>query len=261
MFDRHKRDLMSDLRGMPRNTTIRKINDMIQRTKEVKVHAHLVGYLFDETPKMFGKSKKMKKLKEDVPGVFFAVQKKYNFIQGDFPNIEQFEEKLAQFDDFRKDFCTLDENLLHAMEETIKTSLPRLLAQLPTIPRDDDDEGKASGNPFDDDYVSAGTWLVDKVKKEEYDTMYYQLRGADGSGVPGGECVAVFKAKSKGMSQKELHKVWDLADNKKKGKLDHEQFAVAMFLIEAALAGHPIPEKLPAALLPPSQRVWDDVMK
>ena len=45
------------------------------------------------------------------------------------------------------------------------------------------------------------------------------------------------------------------------GKLDHEQFSVAMFLIEAAVAGHGIPDKLPAALVPPSQRVWDDVMK
>ena len=89
MFDRHKRSLMSDLRGMPRNTTIRKINDMIQRTKTVKVHAHLVGYLYDETPSMFGKAKKMRKLRENVPDVFYAVQKKYGFIQGDFPGTPQ----------------------------------------------------------------------------------------------------------------------------------------------------------------------------
>lgn len=68
-------------------------------------------------------------------------------------------------------------------------------------------------------------------------------------------------ARVQGMTDKELHKIWALADNKKMGKLTHEQFAVAMFLIDAAVAGHPVPDTLPAALVPPSQREWDASMK
>ena len=106
-----------------------------------------------------------------------------------------------------------------------------------------------------------GSWLVSKIKKEEYDNTFYKLRGADNNAVGGGECVVVFKRKSQGMKDKQLHKIWALADNKKKGKLDHEQFAVAMYLIEAALDGHEVPDKLPRALVPPSQRDWDSGFK
>ena len=74
---------------------------------------------------------------------------------GGTADIERFQEKLAQFEDFRKDFCTLDENLLHAMDETIKTSLPRLLAQLPANVVDPDVEEGPARNPFDEEYVAA----------------------------------------------------------------------------------------------------------
>lgn len=57
MFDRHKLALMSDLRGMPRHNILRKINQMIVRTKRVKVHACIIGHLFEKCPKMFGASR------------------------------------------------------------------------------------------------------------------------------------------------------------------------------------------------------------
>lgn len=46
----------------------------------------------------------------------------------------------------------------------------------------------------------------------------------------------------------------DLADIRHEGRLDRDQFAVAMYLINAKLAGRDVPSTLPTSLVPPSLR-------
>lgn len=47
-----------------------------------------------------------------------------------------------------------------------------------------------------------------------------------------------------------LAKIWDLADWDKDGYMDSDQFAVAMHLCKAVMAGGEIPEELPKAMIP-----------
>ncbi|ORX71924.1 hypothetical protein DL89DRAFT_255636 [Linderina pennispora] len=68
-----------------------------------------------------------------------------------------------------------------------------------------------------------------------------------------GDAAVNFFLKSK-LSEALLAKVWDLADIGKTGKLNKDQFAVAMHLINGKLAGRDIPDTLPATLVPPSMR-------
>ena len=59
-----------------------------------------------------------------------------------------------------------------------------------------------------------------------------------------------------GLARDALFKVWKLADIDQDGQFDAEEFAVAKHLIDCHMnAGMEIPDKLPAALLPPSKRV------
>ena len=53
----------------------------------------------------------------------------------------------------------------------------------------------------------------------------------------------------------QLYKVWQLADIDADGKLDSDEFAVLMFLVQAVKeSGTPLPDTLPPDLVPPSKR-------
>lgn len=51
-----------------------------------------------------------------------------------------------------------------------------------------------------------------------------------------------------------LSKIWKLSDVDKDGKLDSDEFALAMHLINIKLDGNDLPTDLPDHLLPPSKR-------
>ncbi len=54
-----------------------------------------------------------------------------------------------------------------------------------------------------------------------------------------------------------LAHIWDLSDVTQSGTLSKDEFAVAMHLINGQLAGKPLPQELPASLVPPSMRNMD----
>ena len=51
-----------------------------------------------------------------------------------------------------------------------------------------------------------------------------------------------------------LRRIWALADIDQDGKLDKDEFSVAMFLIDHKLSENDLPDYLPDRLLPPSKR-------
>jgi len=54
--------------------------------------------------------------------------------------------------------------------------------------------------------------------------------------------------------QEHLKKIWTLSDIFKKGKLDEDEFILAMFLAYEAAQGNVPPDTLPDNLIPPSKR-------
>ena len=67
LFEREEKDLMADLKNLPRNSAVRKINDLVKRTRKAKVHAFIISYLRSEMPSISGKQKKQQKLIDDLP--------------------------------------------------------------------------------------------------------------------------------------------------------------------------------------------------
>ena len=57
-----------------------------------------------------------------------------------------------------------------------------------------------------------------------------------------------------GLPTQQLRKIWELADNDKDNKLDHEEFTVAKFLVELATQNRPLPDTLPLGMVPFSKR-------
>lgn len=62
LFEVEERDLMNDLRGLPRNSAVRKINELVKRVRIAKVHAYIIGYLREQMPMFLGKDKKQKEV-------------------------------------------------------------------------------------------------------------------------------------------------------------------------------------------------------
>ena len=48
------RDLLTDLKNIPKNAAIRKVNELVKRVRLAKAHMCIVGHLKKEMPAVFG---------------------------------------------------------------------------------------------------------------------------------------------------------------------------------------------------------------
>lgn len=125
---KERTDLLRDLRDLPRNSAVRRVNELVKRARMAKVHALIISYLRSQMPSMFGKEKKQRELIENLADVFRTVQLAHKLHIGDFPNLAKFRENLAE-KDFKK-FPKPNERMLAAMDSVIREGIPRLLMQL-----------------------------------------------------------------------------------------------------------------------------------
>ena len=99
-------------------------------------------------------------------------------------------------------------------------------------------------------------WAVTKDEKKIYDQLFKAWDGFN-KGFIGGD-VAIEVMSQSGLPKSDLEKVWTLSDPGNKGRLDMDEFAVAMHLIYRKLNGYPVPNQLPPELVPPSTRNFAD---
>lgn len=95
-------------------------------------------------------------------------------------------------------------------------------------------------------------WAVTKDEKKIYDQLFKAWDGFN-KGFIGGD-VALEVMGQSGLPKSDLEKIWTLSDPGNKGRLDMDEFAVAMHLIYRKLNGYPVPNQLPPELVPPSTR-------
>lgn len=118
--------------------------------------------------------------------------------------------------------------------------------------------GREQGN-----YTTAGLsgnavipWAVTKEEKIRYDSLFKAWDGLNKGFIGGDVAIEVFG--QSGLPKADLERVWTLADNGNKGRLNMDEFAVAMHLIYRKLNGYPLPAQLPPELVPPSTRNFND---
>lgn len=99
-------------------------------------------------------------------------------------------------------------------------------------------------------------WAVTKDEKKVYDQIF-KAWDRFSKGFIGGD-VAIEAMGQSGLPKSDLEKIWTLSDPGNKGKLDMDEFAVAMHLIYRKLNGYPIPIRLPPELIPPSTKNFAD---
>ncbi|KAK9760476.1 actin organization and endocytosis protein, partial [Basidiobolus ranarum] len=99
-------------------------------------------------------------------------------------------------------------------------------------------------------------WAVTSEEKAQFDQIFKSLDNAHSGFLSGEKAKQVFT--ESGLNKSDLGKIWGLADIHNQGKLNSDEFAVAMHLIYAKLAGQEIPKTLPTNLVPPSTKDLSD---
>jgi len=278
LFEMEEKDLMKDLAILPRQSAVRKINELVKRIRKVKTLAYIIAHLKQQMPALMGKEKKQNKLIADLPNVFRTILKKYNLAPGDFPDITAFSSKLRETK--FSEFNTLSQKQLDALDDVLNKDIPALMEELPSE-RDSPETLRAKmgsgatsrgvGNiPLPQTAAKFG-------KQEQYesnpfgpsqdDTSNYwalresadRLAGSFEALGPEGGFLSTTKARNvlvkTGLEKDQLRQIWNLSDLDRDGLFDLDEYVVAMFLCDAVIQkGRPIPAELPASVIPPSKR-------
>lgn len=142
-------DLLADLRSLPRSKAIRRLNEMVKRCRQVKVHALIIEHLRSQFG-FFGKKKKQASMLEDLLGQFKAVQRQYDLPAGDFPHLSRFREVVQELEVWT--FPELNRKKIDKLDWVLNKGISELIRMIPSInDREvDGEEGVLTGSssPF-----------------------------------------------------------------------------------------------------------------
>ncbi|XP_041662625.1 EH domain-containing protein 2-like [Cheilinus undulatus] len=269
LIELEEEDLLTDIRNLPRNAAVRKLNDLVKRARLVRAHAHIISYLKQEMPTIFCKESKKHNLIYQLPVIFNKIQQQQRVPAGDFPDCTKMQEKLLG-QDFSK-FKTLKPSLMASLDKLLSTDIANLVPLLQQQElRKKSVHGVLDGeflgtfrpehfrrDPFkelrDDESSEADfdEWAVEKYKPK-YDEIFYNLSPNEGK--LSGSKVKEWMTSTL-LPNSVLAHIWRLSDVDGDGMLDNEEFALAVHLIEGKLEGYWLPRELPSHLVPPSKRL------
>lgn len=127
LFEKAHDDLLHNLQVLPKQATVRNVNELCKRDRLARTNAYIAVNLREQRP-TFGKDKKAEMLNY-LNGIFNAVLHRYNLSSGDFPPINVYKDKLQEID-FSKS-PKLDQKLLALIDNIIGKDVPMLLKKYP----------------------------------------------------------------------------------------------------------------------------------
>ena len=267
LFEDEVQDLFKDLQSLPKNSALRKLNDLIKRARLAKVHAYIIAELRKDMPNVFGKESRKKDLIKNLNDIYVKIQKEHSISAGDFPDLGKMRATLVKHD-FAK-FHTLKPKLLEVVDQMLSDDIAQLMSMI-SHEVNEINKTEVTGGAFENivdqnspfgykrgEGVNAGMgepeWIVNK-ERAAYDAIFDDLS-------PNGAKLSGQTAKSELVKSKlpnsVLGKIWKLADVDRDGFLDRDEFALAMHLINVKVEGNDLPEVLPNHLRPPLKKVFD----
>ncbi|XP_030755095.1 EH domain-containing protein 1-like isoform X2 [Sitophilus oryzae] len=263
LFEDETQDLFKDFQSLPKNSALRKLNDLIKRARLAKVHALIIAELEKEVP-IFGKEKKKRDLIKNLDHIYDRIRREQQISVTDLPDVEKMKESLSKYN-FSK-FQPHKPKLLEEVDRMLSEDIAKLMAMVPhdtSPPTMLEVKGGAFDNveekqtPFgykSGEGCNAGfgepEWIVNK-ERASYDLLFDSLVPVNGK-LSGATVKAEFM-KSK-LPNSVLAKIWKLSDVDKDGCLDRDEFALGMHLINVKLNGNEIPVQLPDHLVPPKKK-------
>jgi len=129
LLQKEMSDLLNDLKNVPKNAAVRKVNELVKRVRLCKAHAHIIGHLKKEMPSMWGKDKAQAKLLGNLEEHFLKVHRAWHLPVGDFPDVARFRGVMEGHD--LSKFPKLDSKLMDAMDGVLTKEIPKLMAMFP----------------------------------------------------------------------------------------------------------------------------------
>uniref|UniRef100_A0A6B2L264 EH domain-containing protein n=1 Tax=Arcella intermedia TaxID=1963864 RepID=A0A6B2L264_9EUKA len=247
LFKAEQQDLLDDLNLLPRNSTIRKVNELVKRARNLRAHMYVLDHVKKLMP-TFGREKKQIQVTQSLADEYQELARINKLPVGDFPPTS-FYEKVFPLKDFTK-FPSTNEKLMALMDEILTRDLPNFMTMI--SPEKPEEEKEIENNPFGD---FDNSWGIPQEFIEKMKVTWNSLS-------PSGEALTGAQLRNVMMEskapQEHLKKIWTLSDIQKKAKLDEEEFILAMYLSYEAANGNPPPNVLPDNLVPPSKRSEKD---
>lgn len=215
-------DLLKHLHGLPRDSAVRKINEMIKRAKQIRVHAIILGQLRFQMPSLWGKASKQNKMIANMKEEMFKIQQEFQFPICDLPDPGHYQDILRSMD--ISALPKASTKYTDMLNETITADLPRLLQAFVKI---HNTIGQVPLNPFDNSALKPATTA--QTSYEQNAKLFYTLHPETGK--ISGEKAREVLAKS-GLDSAELAKVWAEADQDQDGQLTEAEFCKAMELLK-----------------------------
>lgn len=100
------------------------------------------------------------------------------------------------------------------------------------------------------------SWAITKDERRVYDNIFKAWNGHNTGFINGHTAVEIFS--QSGLSKKDLELIWTLADSENRGRLNNDEFCIALHLIYRKLNGYEIPLKLPQELVLQSSKDFSD---
>jgi len=257
LLDKEQADLLNDLRDLPRNAAIRKVNEIVKRARLARVHAYIIGHLRKEMPAVFGKRSAQRDLIKDLQGEFLKVQQIYSVPAGDFPNVAAFRTTLEAYK--FENFARISQPILSVTEEALSVDLPKIMRRFPSnnplLELSQKNPFLGPPEPFNalntnqKSDIPPGYWHFSSVDKSSALPIFLSLNPIEGK--VNGSTARPFLMET-GLSVEVLARIWTLADWTCDGYLSEDEFAVALHLIRAVQSGGEgvLPVSLPHTMLP-----------
>jgi EH domain-containing protein 1 len=257
LFIKEKEDLIADLKSLQRSCSLRQVNEMVKRTRLVRVLALFVEHLRSDLP-MFGKEAKQKKMAETIQSYMEVLMKKHGIAQGDFPEVDKMRGYLGSYN--LAELPDLQPRMIELVDMVLAKEIPRMLDVVQKNKIKEEKVIPSEESPFPNPFEKmqaeqVASWVVDPASKAKYDNLFFSLSPSGDPPRVSGAAARPILLQS-GLPVEALKKIWDLVTTE--GHLDQEEFALVMFLVNSARQNgvNSLPSVLPESYIPPSKR-WN----
>lgn len=263
-----EKDLLADLRTLPKNVAVRKVNEVIKRARRVKIHVYLMITIKEQISgmtanKKAANQKKLLDISTKGKGLFTSFTKTkdtYGLPKNDFPKPPRFSEAANKLEIWKIDPKKKYKKLMPVLEDMLTKDMPKLMSMVPSELQDGELESKDGAiNPFaerSDTALQMVSWCINSTMEKGFEMEFDKLPKT-GEKVMASDAGAALKHFSKDITQDTLRKIWELSDIDGDFALDLAEWCVARYLVEKCLAHDSkenLPDSLPDALIPPGKR-------
>uniref|UniRef100_A0A7S2PYV9 Dynamin-type G domain-containing protein n=1 Tax=Skeletonema marinoi TaxID=267567 RepID=A0A7S2PYV9_9STRA len=175
MFTKDEKLLVRELIDLPRCAAERKVNQMVNRIRLVKVHICILGTIRNMTPRFFGKKRSREQILAELDVILDNVRVEFNLSKGDMPDAKEFAANLNKFHDFSV-FPPINRSLIKKLDSLVEKDIPEIVSQADVVSSETlmsqvDEKIEQPSAKEEVEVVKEATAAVEKAKKADANVL------------------------------------------------------------------------------------------